>query len=139
MSHGDFAPRNILANSHGRVVVLDTTAKWRSPIYEDIGYFLSHFETNRLQTLSYGLAFSPALIAECKKEFLHGYFEPDPVPFAVIKMFEIQEVANRWTTMMRNSQAATGARKFANRMQLAIKCRFYRRYIMQILTEIDAV
>ena len=50
--------RNILIGPNARVTVLDTFAKWRTPIYEDIGYFLNDLKMSYPQVVSQGLAFS---------------------------------------------------------------------------------
>ncbi len=78
LGHGDYAMRNILIGFNARVTVLDTFAKWRTPIYEDIGYFLNDFKVSYPQVVSQGLAFRSDQLAAYECAFLKGYFDEKP-------------------------------------------------------------
>ncbi len=53
VSHGDYAPRNILVGAHGEVTVLDTLGRWRAPIGSDLGNFLFAIKAGRAQMSSW--------------------------------------------------------------------------------------
>lgn len=128
LGHGDFAMRNILVGPQGRVTLLDTLARWRTPIYEDIAYFLIALKTTWPQVLSQGLAFSASRLAHYEREFLSGYFGPEPVDLGVIRLFEIQALLDKWS--------ATTVRLYPSwqgRLQCKLVNRFFRRSADQLL------
>ena len=128
LGHGDFAMRNILVGPQGRVTLLDTLARWRTPIYEDVAYFLIALKTTWPQVLSQGLAFSASRLAHYEREFLSGYFGPEPVDFGVIRLFEIQALLDKWSaTVARLALSARG------RLQCKLVNRYFRRSADQLL------
>ena len=112
LGHGDLAPRNILVDESGRVMVLDTRGAWRVPIYEDLAYFLVAVETNRLQSYSLGWAFSSKLMESWRRSFLNGYFGADAVPHRILGLFELQALLDKWASAQEardTSEARSGA------------------------------
>jgi len=97
LTHGDYALRNLLVDSGGRVLALDTQAKWLMPIYEDPAYFLIGLMTTWPQVMSQGLVFDPARLKKLEQEFLQGYFENEPVPCEAIRLFKIKIMLIRWS------------------------------------------
>ena len=95
LSHGDFAPRNILVDPAGRVAVIDLLARWQAPRYEDLAGFLIALQTNRANALTQGVAFGPAL-GGLERQFLDGYFGSTPVPRAAIRVYELLLVLDKW-------------------------------------------
>ena len=53
VGHGDFWAGNVLVDDAGRVSIIDTYARWRTPVYQDAGYFLGglHLTPRRVFTL----------------------------------------------------------------------------------------
>ena len=98
MSHGDFAPRNILVGPGDRVTVFDTLGGWRAPIYEDLGLFLSALHTNKAQAYTWGLAFGTQLLRRFERVLLEGYFAPDEPPRAAINLFTVQALLDKWAS-----------------------------------------
>ncbi|MEJ2264416.1 MAG: aminoglycoside phosphotransferase family protein [Anaerolineales bacterium] len=100
LGHGDYAMRNILVGPHARVTVLDTLARWRAPIYEDIAYFLVNLRTTWPQVLTQGMAFSKDDLDRYEHEFLSGYFEQEGIPYLSIRLFEIQALLDKWSALV---------------------------------------
>jgi hypothetical protein len=98
LGHGDYAMRNILIGPNARVTVLDTFAKWRTPIYEDIGYFLNELKTPYPQVFSQGLLFDSSQLAAYESAFLQGYFDQRPVPYSAIRLYESLALLDKWSS-----------------------------------------
>lgn len=103
LGHGDYAMRNILIGPNARVTVLDTFAKWRTPIYEDIGYFLTGLKTSYLQIFSQGLAFDSQQLSAYENEFLKGYFGSEPIPYQAVWLYEILALLDKWASTLTHS------------------------------------
>jgi hypothetical protein len=112
--HGDFAPRNVLAGIDGRVTVIDTAARWRTPIYADLAYFLFSVDAARPQVYTGGLMFGKSTVDAWRAEFLRGYFEDDPIPAGAIALFEVDALLDRWAAEAARV-ATAGANKGGNR------------------------
>src|SRR4030095_6204969 len=97
LSHGDYAMRNILVGHEGRVTVLDTLARWRTAIFEDLGYFLANLKLTWPQVISQGLAYKQDLIIRYERAFLKGYFADDQLPIRAIRLYEIHAVLDKWS------------------------------------------
>jgi hypothetical protein len=135
LRHGDYAMRNILAGFNNRVTVLDTLARWRSPIYEDIAYFLIELKTNRLQVLSQGLAFSSERLGRYEREFLVGYFGRQPIPYSAIRLYEVLVLLNKWSSRVQYTDHQVVG-KYGGTMgtlRLALMDRFFRKSINLLL------
>jgi hypothetical protein len=137
LSHGDYAMRNILVGAGNRVTVLDTLARWRTAIYEDIGYFLTNLKVAWPQVISQGLVFKESLIEQCEKAFLSGYFDSEPVPIRAIKLYEIQALLDRWSGRVARLKQLDATRpQGTKRLRLTLENRYYKislRRLMQSL------
>lgn len=100
LGHGDYAMRNILIGPNARVTVLDTFAKWRTPIYEDIGYFLTGMKTSYPQIVSQGFAFRSDQLSVYENEFLKGYFGAEPIPYAAVWLYEALALLDKWLSTL---------------------------------------
>lgn len=105
LAHGDFAMRNILIGENSQVTVFDTLAKWRAPIFEDIGYFLVGLKSAGLQVFTRGMAFSSSCIKRYEREFLRGYFQKETIPYAAIRVFEAQALLDKWSARLADSES----------------------------------
>ncbi len=135
--HGDFAPHNILVGPLGQVVGFDTLARWRVPVYEDIGYFLGLINSTWPQIISRGMLSDRRTVACCEREFLRGYFEPHSVPMTTVRLFEIQSALVKWASRVQSCRDASGMLRLAKRCRLVAYDRFYRRYLQRLLGEIE--
>jgi hypothetical protein len=137
LAHGDFAMRNILIGSNSQVTVLDTLAKWRSPIFEDIGYFLVGLKTAGIQVFTRSLAFSMNCLQRYEGEFLLGYFHKDTVPYSVIRLFEIQALLDKWSARLADLKLH-GQRKssFKDSFKLHFINHHFRELLNQIVLEL---
>jgi aminoglycoside phosphotransferase (APT) family kinase protein len=106
VSHGDFAPRNILVDDAGRLAVIDLLARWQSPPYEDLAGFLVALHTSRANAATRGLLFGRA-VERLEPAFLGGYFGPAPVPRQAIRVYELLLLFDKWSA--RASRAGSHA------------------------------
>jgi aminoglycoside phosphotransferase (APT) family kinase protein len=108
MSHGDFAPRNILVDEQGRIAVIDLLARWQAPRYEDLAAFLLAMRTSRVNATTSGLLFGRA-IDRLEPAFLAGYFGRDPVPLREIRLYELLLLLDKWAARLaRRAKGADG-------------------------------
>jgi len=128
LGHGDYAMRNIMVGPGSRITALDTAARWRVPVYEDVAYFLVKLESNRLQVFSRGLAVHPRSIQSYRKAFLTGYFGVEEIPFDTLWLFEMQELLDSWCSQVtRYSQSAAGTAHGYKRVYLLLHNRHFKR------------
>ncbi len=127
LRHGDFGLSNILAGMDGKITVLDTPAICHSPIYEDLAYLLVGLKARWSQVLSLKLAYDSHQLALYAQEFLTGYFGQTPIPYRVIRLFEVQALLVRWSSkifVLREQSA--GKNKFWKELQLWQMRRFFK-------------
>ena len=137
LGHGDYALRNILLGEDDRVTAMDTCAKWRVPIYEDIAYFLIRLEINRLQVLSLGLATHPGTVAAYQREFLAGYFGEEQVPTEAILLFQALFLMDSWASQLETyTKQKTGLKRVYHKLYLALLNRRYRSIMQRLLSKI---
>ncbi len=97
VSHGDFAPRNILVDRSGRIAVIDLLARWQAPPYEDLAGFLVALHTSRANAVTRGVVFGRAL-DRLEPAFLTGYYGSEAVPRSAIRVYELLLVLDRWAS-----------------------------------------
>ena len=136
LGHGDYALRNILVNPSGRVTVLDTFAKWRPPIYEDIGYFLTGLKMTSEQVASYGLVFSQDQLQRYEEAFLRGYFKQEPVPYRAIRLYEMLALLDKWSSVLISSYRRSIKLKFVGDMKSALVSLYFKRSANRLLKQI---
>lgn len=124
---GDFGLTNMLVDGGGRVIGIDTLARYRVPIYEDIAYLLSGVASYRGEILSFGLGFGSKRLALLEAAFLAGYFEAAPIPVQQIRLFEVLRLLDRWSAKLSRHQ--TQGRSARSHFALAVLDRFFRRRI----------
>jgi hypothetical protein len=137
ISHGDFAPRNILVGPRGRITVIDTLGKWKSPIYQDLASFLVELSASPPQIYSGGLLFSPRQIASFEDEFLRGYFDMEPVPRAAIRLFQIQDLLDKWAEQVFLREKSSGMRRVRASCRLAVRSSYFAGQIDRILARLQ--
>jgi hypothetical protein len=136
LGHGDFAMRNILVGANGRIVVIDTFAKWRVPIYEDIGYFLRGLKMSAPQVISQGLAFRSAQLMAYEQAFLEGYFVQSPIPYPAIRLYEILALLDKWSSVITNYHRGGAKLKRFGGVKAALTSRYFKRSAKHLLKEI---
>ncbi len=136
LGHGDYAPRNILIGPGARVTVLDTFAKWRVPIYEDIGFFLTQLESCFPQVISQGLAFSSEQLAVYERAFLKGYFGEEPLPYPSIRLYEVLALLDKWSSTIASFHQRTNSNRPVGRLRLILATRYFKRRTKSLLSEI---
>jgi hypothetical protein len=126
LGHGDFAMRNILVDSSARVTVIDTLARWRTPIYEDIGYFLNGLKLSAPQVISQGLAFSSDRLKTYENLFLKGYFEKTPIPYSAIRLYEILALLDKWSSVVADYHQGSEKIKISSQMKISLINRYFK-------------
>lgn len=115
LAHGDFAPRNVLVGRDGRVTVIDTTAAWRAPVYEDLAKLALALRVSRAQVWSHGLAFGERRLRRVNRWLFAGYFGGEPVPEAQIRLYGLLLLLDKWCFELalppRGSRLADAARR----------------------------
>jgi hypothetical protein len=137
LGHGDFAMRNILVGPNARITVIDTFAKWRPPIYEDLGYFLNGLKMSGPQVISQGLAFSTTQLSVYERAFLEGYFNPKPIPYFEIRLFEMLALLDKWSSVVTYSYKRKVRFKPFGETMSALTSRYYKICAKRLLREID--
>jgi hypothetical protein len=100
LGHGDYAMRNILVGPNSRVTVLDTFAKWQTPVYEDIGYFLTGLKMTYPQVISQGLMFGESQLMDYEQAFLQGYFGEKRIPYPEVRLYEMLALLDKWSSVL---------------------------------------
>lgn len=136
LGHGDYAMRNILVGFDARVTVLDTFAKWRTPIYEDIGYFLNDVKMSYLQVVSQGLAFRSDQLAAYECAFLKGYFDKEPIPYPAIRLYETLALLDRWSSTIAKLNQQKDFIKGAGRIKIFLVSPYFKRRLKSLIAEI---
>jgi O-antigen/teichoic acid export membrane protein/aminoglycoside phosphotransferase (APT) family kinase protein len=98
LSHGDYAPRNVLVGTDGRVAVIDTPGSSSSTIYLDLGYFLANTWTLMPSVLTGGMLPSNKILEAVEHSFLQGYFRDDSSERDAVHLYRILALLARWAT-----------------------------------------
>jgi len=127
LRHGDYGLSNILAGLDGKITALDTPAICHSPIYEDLAYLLVGLKAKWSQIFSLNLAYDSHQLASYEREFLSGYFDQSPVPYRIIRLYEVQALLVRWSSkiFVLNEQSAR-RNEFWKEFQLWLMRRFFK-------------
>ena len=136
LGHGDYAMRNILIGSNARVTVLDTFAKWRVPIYEDIGYFLNALKTSYPQVISQGFLYSPSRIAVYEHAFLQGYFASGNLPSSTIRLYEILALLDKWSSVLNNYHRRSAKLKHFSGTKITLTSRYFQKRLKLLLNDL---
>jgi hypothetical protein len=133
MVHGDYAPRNILVGAGGRIRVLDTLARWRAPIFEDIAQFLVGLKAHRLQVYTHGLFLSAPRLWRYEDCFLTGYFADAPVPLASVRLFECLALLEKWCAIIHHYSPKSAATGLGKRCVAAVWVRYLRTTVNRLV------
>ncbi len=137
-SHGDYAPRNLLIDPDNRVSVIDTLARWRTPIFEDVAMFLLGLRASAAQVVSMGAAYDLQSLRDLESQFLTYYFSGETVPLASVRMFEVLLLLDRWSAFTLRAQSAKrSGRKLYTSWRLITLRRFLTQYVRHTFRELD--
>ena len=136
MGHGDFAAHNCFAGAHGRVTVFDTEGEWQAPIYEDLAHFLVAVGSVVPHVQGRRLMFDNTTIQSLQSAFVGGYFGSAPVPVVAVRLFEIQALLDRWSSMKYSLQKAIAWRKQIKQCRTAGRTTFFRRYLEELVRDL---
>jgi len=130
IAHADFWMGNVLADDNARVTVIDTPGVWRGSIYQDVSYFLYTLDPP-LSPFRTRLGSRQLKIADCRAEFLSGYFG-DNVPHAEIALYELQLLLFIWARIAAKA-SFDGPGQFLYRTKLKVKNPLFRRAANRLL------
>jgi hypothetical protein len=128
---------NVLVDENARVTVIDTIGAWRGPIYNDLSYFLYQLDSPLLP-LRRKRGFRGPEIAQCRAEFVAGYFGGDAVPHAAIALFELRLLLQLWARTAATARYP-GVGRLRYRAKLAVKNPLFRRAATQRLDYAESV
>jgi aminoglycoside phosphotransferase (APT) family kinase protein len=115
ITHGDFAPRNILVDGSGHLAVIDLLARWQAPRFEDLAGFLVALQTSRANAATRGLLFGRT-IAKLEPAFLSGYYGSEPVPRHAIRVYELLLVLDKWAARANRNRKLRGVGRIRERL-----------------------
>ncbi len=115
ITHGDFAPRNILVDRSGRMAVIDLLLRWQAPAFEDLAGFLVALQTSRANAATRGLLFGRT-IERLEPAFLTGYYGSEPVPRNAIRVYELLLVLDKWSARAIRNRTLGGVRRMRERL-----------------------
>ena len=122
--HGDFAMRNVLVGRGQRVTVIDTRSLCRTATFRDIGYFLGDLRCGILGALARGAVLQVSRHREYRNAFLAGYFGDEAVPSAVVTLYEIQHLLERWSAAVARANASRRPAPLRDGMQRLLAAYF---------------
>ena len=138
LTHGDFWTGNVLVDATGAVAVIDTFAASRTPIFEDLAYFVFQLKTEG-GALQKSSQFRPSPRAlERELLFLRGYFPGSEIPIETLRVFELCVLIRKWASRCHRCAAYTGARRVWKRIQLSARSRHFRAYSEWLLGPLEA-
>lgn len=128
--HGDYAMRNILVGPGGRVTVLDIVGRFRMSAYRDIGAFLANLYYGCLPAFGQGAFLHVSRVAEYRRAFLGGYFGDASVPENLVRLYEVQALLEKWSSIVwRRSQQRGRAESLLTRPHVSLLSAFFRSMI----------
>jgi hypothetical protein len=139
LAHGDFAQRNILIGPNAHVTVLDTFARWRTPVYQDIGYFLNDLKMAYPQAISRGFTFISNQLITYERAFLRGYFGQEPVPYSAVRLYEALALLDKWSATVARAYQQSNSTRIFRRSINGLKNRYFKRGLKSLLVELTEV
>jgi hypothetical protein len=85
------------------------------------------------QVLSLNVAYDSRQLALHEQEFLFGYFGPSPIPYKIIRLYEVQALLVRWS---RRVFALKEQSLVKNRVWKEVQLRLMRRFFGSMLREL---
>lgn len=138
LAHGDFAMRNILVGAGGRVTVVDTLGRWRTAIFEDIAYFLSHLTMTWPQIVSQGRIYDLNLMAQYENAFLAGYFRDSQIPLRTIRLYQIEALVDTWAGRVARGVRHRSGIAPVNGLKHAMQNRYFKKNLAGLLKSINS-
>lgn len=137
LAHGDFAPRNVLVGPDRRVTVIDTLARWRAPVYEDLAHFVIALKASGPQVASGGWWHQQAVRRQYERQFLQSYFADRAIAWPQIRAFEALLILESWAGVVYRFREARGMRRMAKGFRLAVWRSYMAGYLASVLEDIE--
>jgi aminoglycoside phosphotransferase (APT) family kinase protein len=115
VGHGDYAPRNVIVRTDGRLAVLDPMPRWQVPRYEDLARFLVAVRVSGSQVHTGGMAYSSHTLDRLEELVTEGYrVEAGGLDPAELRCMQLLVLLDRWSALV-----ASGAAAWPKRMRAA--------------------
>jgi hypothetical protein len=131
VGHGDFAPRNVLVDRTGRLVVLDPVARWAVPAQEDLCRFVVALQLNGLQVHTRGAAYAEETLARWQREVVTGYYG-DAVPWGAVRCYQLLILLDKWSALVEPARHG-GVRGTVRRVSQQAATGYVRRQAERLL------
>ncbi len=129
--HGDFAPRNMLLGTDGRIAAVDTRRTVSGSVYADVASMATDLSTVPLQVLTHGAAYRETIVRRCTGALLRGYFGARPYDPQLLAIHcGLSIILHRW--IYYEERMARRRLPAAARRALAA---WVRRYLRRLLLE----
>ncbi len=132
--HGDFAPRNVFVDANQRVTVIDTLARFRAPVYEDICHMIIALQTSGPRLVTGDLLYDESIINRYEQAFLQGYFHDSPIPWPALRAVQVTLMLESWCAIVHRHREATGWKRVAKSLRRQLWHRSYQRYTTHLLS-----
>jgi hypothetical protein len=129
--HGDFAPRNVVVDSAGRLVVLDPLMRWAVPAPEDLCRFLVGLRLLGLQVHTHGAAFGATALERWEQLVISGYYG-DQVPVATLRCHQLLILLDKWSALVESAEQGRWRSGVATASQ-ALATDYVRREALRVL------
>lgn len=126
LSHGDYALRNVLVGRGAAVTLCDTRSRWRTAVFEDVGYFLVSLKYGWPQLYTRGLVLRRDRLVRCERQFLDGYFQGEDVPVRAVRLYEIMALLDRTAAL---AEQHASARRMPVKLKYSLQLRLLARCI----------
>lgn len=129
--HGDFAPRNVVVEDSGRLVVIDPLIRWAVPAPEDLCRFLVGLRLLGLQVHTQGAAFGAGELDRWEQLVISGYYG-DRVPVATLRCHQLLILLDKWSAMLEPARRGSW-RTGVTTVSQALATRYVRREARRVL------
>jgi aminoglycoside phosphotransferase len=136
-THGDFGLHNLFVDADNRVLGFDTLAYWKTPLYEDLAYFLLLLDSIPPSFVKRSWLSRPQDLAAYRRAFLTGYFGSRPIPQRRLLLFDILVVLDKWVSAVHSYRKSSFVRAVAKRSRFALRQHMLRSRIRRSLSQLS--
>lgn len=135
VSHGDYAPRNVLVGPDQQVTIFDASARTKTPVYEDIARFTIALRMSATQVLTGGQAHGKSRITLYERSFLAGYFGDRQATPIAVSWYEALILLDKWAAFV--AGRAPAGRTMPLDIRLSATNRAFKRETKRLLATLS--